>query len=405
MEREISIIVPVYNVERYLPRCIESIQHQTMKDLEILLVDDGSTDASGEICDRYAAADPRIQVLHKQNGGLVSARQAGLRMSTGRYTAFADSDDWMEADMYGSLYEKACSQDADIVIEGMKEDVLGDSREKRNLMPAGLYCSKEDAEFFCGRMISCEDLFCAGIQPYLWNKLFKRELAMRHMLGINPCIKVGEDAAAVYPMLAMAERKVVSGECHYHYCIRENSIMHSFGDARKEYGNARLVDKALKESFERLGTLSQVEGQLKRYMACNVLTRAFGATAGLSAEGLFPFQDIRQGETVSIYGAGAFGKAVHGFASETGAWNLKAWIDADAKRYRRLGMPVRTLDETEIGDRDIVVIALLRRKTKEAVEKQLIGHGVRQEQIRWIEKLSDRDVESLCGQETSGRVP
>lgn len=148
MEREISIIVPVYNVEMYLQRCIESIRSQTMKNLEILLVDDGSTDASGEICDKYAAADPRIRVLHRQNGGLVSARQAGLRMSTGRYVAFADSDDWMEADMYGSLYEKARSQDADAVMEGMKEDVLGDGRERRNLMPEGLYCSEEDAEFF-----------------------------------------------------------------------------------------------------------------------------------------------------------------------------------------------------------------------------------------------------------------
>lgn len=399
MEREISIIVPVYNVERHLQRCIESIQCQTMKDLEILLVDDGSTDASGEICDRYAAADPRIRVLHKRNGGLVSARQAGIRISAGRYVAFADSDDWMEADMYGSLYEKARSQNADAVIEGMKEDVPGDDRKKRNLMPEGLYCSKEDAELFCGSMISCEDFFCAGVQPYLWNKIFKRELAIRHMLRIDPRIKVGEDAAAVYPMLAMAGRKVVSGECHYHYCIRENSMMHSFDDAGKEYENAVLVDKALRNSFERLGILPRVEGQLKRYMACNVLTRAFGAAAELSAEGLFPFRDIPQGKTVVIYGAGAFGRAVHGFASETGAWNLKAWIDADAGRYRRLGMPVRTLEETEIEAEDIVVIALLRRKTKETVEERLTGYGVRREQIRWIEGLSDNVLRRLCGQE------
>ena len=404
MEREISIIVPVYNVERHLPRCIESIRRQTMKDLEILLVDDGSTDSSGEICDRHAAEDPRIRVLHRQNGGLVSARQTGLRMSTGRYVAFADSDDWMEADMYGSLYEKARSQDADAVLEGMKEDVLGDIREKRNLMPEGLYCSEEDAELFCGRMISCEDFFCAGVQPYLWNKLFRRELAMGHMLGIDPRIRVGEDAAAVYPMLAMAGRKAVSGGCHYHYCIREGSMMHSSDDATKEYGNARLVDRALRGSFGRLGILHQMDGQLKRYMACNVLTRAFGATAGLSADGLFPFRDVRQGKAVAVYGAGAFGRAVHGYVSGTGAWDLKAWIDADAGRYRRLGMPVRTLEETGIGAEDTVIIAVLRKKTKEAVEGQLIGHGVRREQIRWIGGLSDSAVERLCGLEAPGRM-
>ncbi len=398
MGKEISIIVPVYNVDGYLERCIESIQSQTMKDLEILLVDDGSTDASGAICDRYAEADSRIRVLHKPNGGLVGARQAGIRMSTGKYVAFADSDDWMEADMYGSLYECACRQNADAVIEGMKEDVLGEIREKKNLMPEGVYHSEEDVDFFVGGMISCEDYFCSGVQPYLWNKLFKRELVMRHMPGIDSRIKVGEDAVAVYPMLAMAERKVVSGECHYHYCIREDSMMTRIDEAKKEYDNARLVDKALIDFFEKSGALCRVEQQLKRYTVCNVLTRAYAISAELVGEELFPFQNIQQGKPLVIYGAGAFGRAVHGYIAARKAWKLKAWVDADAERYRRLCMPVQTLEETEIGAEDIIVIAMLRKKAKETVEKRLIEHGARLEQIRWIEGLSDSAVESLCGQ-------
>lgn len=369
-----------------------------MRNLEIVLVDDGSTDASGDICDQYAAADSRIRVLHRQNGGLVSARQAGIKMSTGKYIGFADSDDWMETVMYESLYEKARQQNADVVIEGMKEDVLGQSREKKNLIPEGIYCSEEGARLFYSSMISCEDFYCAGIQPYLWNKLFKRELVMRHMPGIDSRIKVGEDAVAVYPMLAMAERKVVSGECHYHYCIREDSMMTRIDEAKKEYDNARLVDKALIDFFEKSGVLSRVEQQLKRYTACNVLTRAYAISAELVGEELFPFQNIQQGKPLVIYGAGAFGRAVHGYISARKAWKLKAWVDADAERYRRLCMPVQTLEETEIGAEDIIVIAMLRKKAKETVEKRLIEHGARLEQIRWIEGLSDSAVESLCGQ-------
>lgn len=370
-----------------------------MKNLEILLVDDGSTDASGEICDRYGAADPRIRVLHQENRGLVSARQTGIRMSAGRYIAFADSDDWVESNMYESLYRKACEQDAEAVIEGMKEEIRGESREKKNLMPEGVYCSKEKEEFFRSGMISCEDFFCAGVQPYLWNKLFKRELVIKHMFDIDPGIKVGEDAAAVYPMLAMADRKVVSGECHYHYCIRENSMMASFDDTGRERGNAALVDKALREAFEKQGVLHLVEEQLKRYMVCNILTRAYAIPAGFYAEGLFPFRDVRQGNTLVIYGAGAFGRAVHSYISTMGKWKLKAWIDADAARYRKLGMSVQTLEEIKISKEDIIIIAILRRSTKEAVERQLICSGVQKEQIRWIEGLADPAVESMWRQE------
>ena len=96
----ISVIVPVYNVEQYLPRCVESILAQTYENLEILLVDDGAKDGSGAICDAYARQDERVKVIHKENGGLSSARNAGIDASTGEYLSFVDSDDWIEPDMY-----------------------------------------------------------------------------------------------------------------------------------------------------------------------------------------------------------------------------------------------------------------------------------------------------------------
>ena len=102
MENIVTVIVPVYNVENYLQQCIDSIIGQSYKYLEIILVDDGSTDGSGKICDEYANQDNRIKVIHKQNGGLVSARKAGLKEATGKYIAFVDSDDWIDTDMYES---------------------------------------------------------------------------------------------------------------------------------------------------------------------------------------------------------------------------------------------------------------------------------------------------------------
>ena len=120
--KKISVIVPVYNVERYLKRCIESIINQTYKDLEIILVDDGSTDSSGNICDEYKKIDKRISVIHKKNGGLSDARNEGLKVVTGTYIAFVDSDDFLDLDMYEYMQKNIEKENADIVICGTKID-------------------------------------------------------------------------------------------------------------------------------------------------------------------------------------------------------------------------------------------------------------------------------------------
>ena len=117
MEKDlISIIVPVYNVEAYLDRCMESILKQTYKRLEIILVDDGSTDSSREKCDAYAKQDSRIKVIHKKNSGLSDARNAGLALATGDYIGYVDSDDWIEPDMYQSLYDACAEHDAELAV-------------------------------------------------------------------------------------------------------------------------------------------------------------------------------------------------------------------------------------------------------------------------------------------------
>ena len=111
----ISIIVPVYNVEKYLERCVKSIQNQTYSDLEIILVDDGSPDSSGALCDQYAKEDKRIKVIHKKNGGLSEARNYGIEAATGSYIMFIDSDDWIDLDMAEMLCKLSNKYDADIV--------------------------------------------------------------------------------------------------------------------------------------------------------------------------------------------------------------------------------------------------------------------------------------------------
>ena len=136
-EAKISVIVPVYNIENYVRRSVESIIGQTYNNLEIILVDDGSTDNSGKLCDGYEHSDKRIKVIHKKNGGLVSARKAGIAEATGAYAAYVDGDDWIEENMYVELAKKI--KNADVVVTGVTRDYIKSSVCEINKMPEGIY--------------------------------------------------------------------------------------------------------------------------------------------------------------------------------------------------------------------------------------------------------------------------
>ena len=120
----VSVVVPIFGIDRYLGICIESILDQTYKNLEIILVDDGSKDRCSEICDLYARKDSRIKVIHKANGGLVSARKAGLETATGEYVGYVDGDDWIDPNFYASMAETILEYDSDIVVAGMSRDLF-----------------------------------------------------------------------------------------------------------------------------------------------------------------------------------------------------------------------------------------------------------------------------------------
>ena len=174
MNPAVSIIVPVYNAETALHRCIESILHQSCADFELLLVDDGSKDDSGAICDEYAAKDSRIRVFHKENGGVSAARNLALDVARGKYLQFLDSDDWVVPDATLLLLRAAEEHGADLVISdfyrvvGERVSVKGDIEEDRGL-------SREE---YAEHMMANPADFYYGV---LWNKLYRREIGRAHV--------------------------------------------------------------------------------------------------------------------------------------------------------------------------------------------------------------------------------
>ena len=163
----ISIIIPVYKVEKYLEKCINSIIGQTYTNLQIILVDDGSPDNSGKICDKYAKKDSRVEVIHKSNGGLSEARNSGIERAKGKYIGFVDSDDYIKEDMYEVLYNLITRFQADVSICNLY-DVVGDEKNIRNINEGIKEYNRID--------ILKEVLMDKNIQSYAWNKLYKKEL-------------------------------------------------------------------------------------------------------------------------------------------------------------------------------------------------------------------------------------
>lgn len=222
-----SVIVPIYNIEKYLARCVDSVLAQTYSDFELILVDDGSPDNCPAICDDYAKADARIQVIHKKNGGLVSARQAGIRVAKGDYIFNLDGDDAICPDALESAYEIICATQADMVSFSQRRWTNGElSDVVEDLVPEGLYNQEQMAEHIYPKLLSDKNM--EHIFYFLCGKAIKRELVLPHQLQVNPAISLGEDLSCIVPCYLQAQTVYMSKKAVYLYTIRNDSISTDF---------------------------------------------------------------------------------------------------------------------------------------------------------------------------------
>lgn len=224
MKPLVSVIVPVYNISGYIERCLKSVCGQSYENLEIVVVDDGSTDESGKICDEFAAKDKRVKVYHKKNGGLSDARNFGIKKARGEFVALVDGDDFVQKDYVRNMV-KVASEDVDIVVCGFDKTI-----------PDSMTMSGRDAAV---RLLTRQD----NLEIVAWNKLYRRELFDEIQY---PNGEKHEDSLTTYKLLAAARVIKYIPESLYYYVVREGSIMNS-ADLLSRL-NAR--EKAAKESVE-----------------------------------------------------------------------------------------------------------------------------------------------------------
>ena len=211
----ISVIIPVYKVEKYVEKCIQSVINQTYENLQIILVDDGSPDNCWKICDEYAKKDHRIEVIHKSNGGLSDARNKGLEIAKGEYIGFVDSDDYIEADMYEVLYNLLKQYNADVSICNFYTVSQGKISIKN---------AENGIKEYNRIEILKEILLDKNIQSYAWNKLYKKELfdEIKYPIG-----KKYEDIGTTFFLLEKCNKVVVTGKSEYYYINRQDSIVNN----------------------------------------------------------------------------------------------------------------------------------------------------------------------------------
>lgn len=393
MEDLISVIIPIYRVEAYLEQCIQSVRNQTYKNLEIILVDDGSDDQCPQICDRNAQEDERIKVIHKENGGLDSARKAGILASTGKYVGYVDGDDWVEPEMYEKLIEYAQVYDVDVVESGAIDTGITEHKKRVPYLDEGCYKGRDFLEKVEPRLLYAGTFFEHGISPYMWSKLFLRDKLMKYQMMPGVVNKTHVDIMVSLPCIAETKSVYITHHSYYHYRIRTDSLKR---ECRKE--EIRYLFEGYPEFYLRFkGTklCSSNDMQIKYYAMYWLLFRAPYAFDNSDEDILLTqFGGIKSGASIVLYGAGGAGIHLENYIRRLNKFNVVCWVD---RNYETLREALDVVSPNEIIDKkyDYVVISILRETAVESVRRDLEKMQVPKEKILWIEQKYINNPELL----------
>lgn len=363
----ISIIVPVYNASAYLRQCIESIRKQSKKELEIVLVNDGSTDGSAEICREYGKTDARIHIVEKENGGLVSARKAGLEAASGNYIGFVDADDYIEKNMFERLYLKIKEYDADFVHSGM---ITGNG--KIHDYEEGLidFTVLDRAAYISENVFRTQAVLFA-----LWSKLFRAELVKEAYGKLPDGQSYGEDLLCLCHCLARCRTFYLLKDAFYHYRIKEESLSH-----------LGWVDTCMEESalygcvvsaLEKNGLLEGCGSSARYHYRMRVLhAMVEDRSSGMDIlEYRFPGIDALDGMKVALYGAGNVGKSFYRQFSKRGKCEITAWVDKEKWGSWNL-VPIGKPGLLKDVPYDVVVLAVKSREMAEKIKEEMERDGI-----------------------------
>ena len=375
MLEKVSIIVPVYNGEHFLNKCVDSVLNQNYKNIEMILVDDGSTDRSGVICDEYEKEYPDIKVIHKKNGGQTSARKAGVRLASAEWVTFLDCDDWIEKDYIEKMINIIkISQDTDIVISERYIDSGTDVYVHRNGLAEGYYSKNQ----VMSKILPCfiwdkwtrKDLLIHS----LCNILIHKSLADMALRDVDERLRFNEDGVALATALKYARGIYVMSYAGYHYIMRDTSVTHNLSEREMEMLPV-LYDAYIK-AMNHCMDINQIKYQVNmRFgdMLINGVLKKWEMES--KTEFITPYEIVKKSSKVVIYGAGRFGKKYKDRLDKEAEFNIVAWVDKNYHNFPQ-EWSVESIDVLKDREYDIILIAISDPYIQKSVERDLVDNGV-----------------------------
>lgn len=379
--KKIGVVVPIFNAEPYLETCVKSILDQTYTNLEVVLVDDGSNDRSGEICHQFEKKDSRVHVIRQSNQGKLLARYHGIKALKSEYATFVDADDWLDINAYEKI-KLYCEEDIDVIsyqiIRYFNEDY---SFVSNNYYSSGKYMQGDIRKLIFPTMIWDNVKKRCGLDPSLANKVVKRDLLLKSLHNAKHLnISYGDDVAVTYPLMLYARTLMIIDESlYYHRKRNENETAPYFADRNYYRKLSDLYDYLIQAMGEEYQFIKQLdyfyESSVKLYL------KKYGDKAEQLSY-LFPFHKIPKGKRIVLYGASKVGQTYYEQIKRIRYGEITAWIDRAYASYEKLG--VKAVESIlKIEEYDYVVIAIKAFDTAEKVKRDLIGMGVEKEKIVW----------------------
>lgn len=380
---KVSVIIPIYNVEKYVEQCIRSVMNQTLKDIEIICVDDGSTDKSGEICDKLGKLDDRIKSVHKSNGGVVSARKKGLELANSPYVGFVDSDDWVEPNYYKDMYEAAEKNQVLLVETGIIDESMDYVVPRKIKCPEGSYTREKFMNIIAPKMIYDGDFYSYGvISPNLCNKLFKRSYLCPIMEKMNDDYCIAEDFVCVYSYLIMNPSVYILDKAYYHYRMVADS------GKRKKYENMCDILKNYRCILEYFIAQISYKNSYSKQLYYFELYSLFANRMDLfdlPEKKLMPYGGITPKQKIILYGAGAVGIYIYRYLVEENNYQNVTWVDRD---YNTLSQyyPVKSPEVINPEGEELIIISAMKTSAVKSIRNDLLNKGIEAERIKWIER-------------------
>ena len=375
---KLSIVVPVYNVKPYLAACLQSIINQTYQDMEILIIDDGSTDGSDEVCKDFAGKDNRIVYIRQENKGLIGARRSGVEHALGEFLMFVDSDDWIDEGMAAFLVSRI--QNADMVTSGVHyENRPSMVTDYIDQYMEGEYRG-EDKEFLLKTMLYDVDSdTLQRLTPWIWNKLYRTRIAKQIYKELNTDNAFAEDGVFLYNYLIQCGAVRICYQSFYNYRYREDSMFHGgnphmLSDINKAY-------LALLPGFDKHQLRDSLLPQLQRWVSATAVMAVNGGM-GFAAQIQIPEfmidTDGLRGKRIVLYGAGKAGQDYYRQLTKMG-YEIALWVDSNQSRIEKVKKPCAILDV----EYDVILIAVSRPEYVESIRNSLADMGIGEDRLMW----------------------